>query len=540
MPTSVSGVTDRYLSFVSEQHPVFATYLGLHSHDDKLGDFSSQAMAARREELGAMLDELDAVPSERASSDEQADREILRIALRSSIFSHDTLRDHERNPVGYIGAALSGCNQLLLRDFAPLEERLRCFASRLREVPDVLAACRRNVPTPPSAFAAVAAGYARGGLAFLESTIPKLASEAPALESDLRTASSEAAVAFRETAQYYASGRGEDIPFHIGKEAYEWLLREEHLLAIDSEELLETGLESVAVTARAMEETAAEINPSSDWREVVDDLQRRHPEADGLRELYEREMARARDFVRAKGLVTIPEGEALSVVDTPVFLRGLLPYAAYGPPGPFEKVQKGLFFVTPVDPDASQEERELQLQGHGLDGIRVIALHEGYPGHHVQLVRANGVESRTRKLARSNLFIEGWALYCEEMMREAGFFEGPSMRLVQQKAVLWRSVRVVVDVRLQRGEMTLEEAADYMVEAAALTPDKAAAEVSRYSMNPTQPSSYLLGKLAITGIRERYEERAGESFDLRSFHDELLDLGSIPPRLVERSLGLER
>jgi uncharacterized protein (DUF885 family) len=110
---------------------------------------------------------------------------------------------------------------------------------------------------------------------------------------------------------------------------------------------------------------------------------------------------------------------------------------------------------------------------------------------------------------------------------------------MQLVAALWRSARVVVDVRLQRGEMTLEEAASFMVSEAHLTSDKAVAEVTRYAMNPTQPSSYLLGKLAIVDIRRRYEEKAGDSFDLRQFHDSLLDLGSIPPALVGAALGLD-
>ncbi|MBD3348054.1 MAG: DUF885 family protein, partial [Candidatus Eisenbacteria bacterium] len=275
-----------------------------------------------------------------------------------------------------------------------------------------------------------------------------------------------------------------------------------------------------------------------DWRELVDDVQTRHPEAGELRDAYAGEMSRAREFVLAKRLVSMPEQEKLSVIDTPVFLRPLLPYAAYGPPGPFEVKQEGFFFVTPVDQEASREAREEQLRGHALDNIPVIALHEGYPGHHLQLVRANGVPGKARRLARSNIFIEGWALYCEEMMREAGFFEGASMRLMQLKATLWRSARVVVDVKLQTGEMTLAEAKEFMVTRAALPRDKAAAEVRRYAMHPTQPSSYLLGKLTILDIRKRFEERAKDAFDLRGFHDQLLSIGSVPPSLAEAALGL--
>ena len=539
MVASLAGLTDRYLDFVSEHHPIYATFLGLHANDETLGRFSKEAHAGRRETAGSLLTKLEALPPAGADTSELVDREVLRIALRGAVFSHDTLKSHERDPVHYIGAALSGCNQLLLRDFAPLGERARRFVARLREIPRVLAECIENVRNPPSAFALLAAGYARGGLSFLDATVPALSREVPSLSEELESASKAAGEAFEGAADHFASvGSESEVPFHVGREAYEWMLREIHLLELDSDELLELGSCAVSEISAEMDEAAARVDGSRSWRDLVEDLAKSHPTADELRDAYASEMAGAREFVERERLVTMPEGEELSVVDTPVFLRSLLPYAAYGPPGPFEERQQGIFYVTPVDAEASAAEQEGQLRGHPTHGIRVIALHEAYPGHHLQLVRANLNRGKTRKLARSNVFIEGWALYCEEMMREQGFLRGASMRLMQLKAALWRAARVVVDVRLQRGEMSLREAADFMVSEASLTPDKAAAEVRRYAMNPTQPSSYMLGKLAIRDIRTRYEGRAGRSFDLRTFHDELLDLGSVPPRLAEAALGL--
>jgi uncharacterized protein (DUF885 family) len=137
----------------------------------------------------------------------------------------------------------------------------------------------------------------------------------------------------------------------------------------------------------------------------------------------------------------------------------------------------------------------------------------------------------------NNLFVEGWALYCEEMMKDAGFYTDPRTRLGQLKETLWRAARVVVDVGLQLGEMSVDEAIDFMITEVGLERVNATAEVLRYTANPTQPSSYLIGKLAIMGIRSRYEERAGGSFALKTFHDELMELGSIQPALVEASLG---
>ncbi len=546
MNAQLLSLTDRYLSFISEHHPVSATFLGLHSRDDTLGDLSGSAIKSSRDAMARLLADLDALDIEPCvgggesvvgTTADRVDAEVLRSALRGGIFRYDVLRSHELDPGYYVGTALYGCNQLLMRDFAPIAERVALFTSRLRDVPRVLEACERNVADPPTVFATVAAEMARGGVRLLSEVGPRLSREVPPAAGALEEASSNASRAFTEAAERFDElAESSETPFHVGREAYDWLTREIHLLDLDAAQIVEIGRRAVEETTRAMERVAAEIDPSSDWRQVMERLQRNHPDAGGLRACYASEMARARDFVIEHGLVTIPTGESLKVVDTPTFLRTVLPYAAYGPPGPFEEEQRGLFYVTPVDASASADEQERQLMGHWVDNIRVIALHEGYPGHHLQLVRANRVPSKTRKLAGSNLFIEGWALYCEEMMREAGFFSDAPTRLCQLGATLWRAARIVVDVGLQCGGMSLKEAAEYMISRAALRPDKAAAEVKRYASHPTQPSSYLLGKRAIMSIRDRYEASAGAKFDLREFHDRLLDLGSVPPSLAEFEL----
>jgi uncharacterized protein (DUF885 family) len=297
------------------------------------------------------------------------------------------------------------------------------------------------------------------------------------------------------------------------------------------------GRRVLSETVATMRVVADEIHPGSPPHDVLEELKADHPPGGGLRQHYATEMARARRFVLERDLVTVPEDEELEVIDTPVFLRKILPYAAYHPAGPFERKQRGFFYVTPVDTDLTSEEQEKQLRGHSIHTIPVVALHEAYPGHHLQLVRCNKARREVRRILWNNVFIEGWALYCEEMMKEAGFYPEARARLGQLKETLWRAARVIVDVGLQLGEMTVEEAIEFMMSEVGLERVNATAEVRRYAGNPTQPSSYLVGKLAIMSIRERYESRAGSAFDLKTFHDELLDMGSIQPALVEAQFG---
>jgi uncharacterized protein (DUF885 family) len=191
-----------------------------------------------------------------------------------------------------------------------------------------------------------------------------------------------------------------------------------------------------------------------------------------------------------------------------------------------------------VDENIPAAQQEEILRGHSFYGIPVTALHEGYPGHHLQLVHANYLKNKLRRILNTNVFIEGWALYCEEMMYDAGFYSDPRSRLLQLKDQLWRACRVIIDVQLHTKQMTYEEAVNLLVDCAKLQKVHAEKEVTRYTFSPTQPMSYLVGKRQIIELKEDYQKNTGEQFDLKKFHDRLLSFGSIPVCLIRREFGL--
>jgi uncharacterized protein (DUF885 family) len=323
--------------------------------------------------------------------------------------------------------------------------------------------------------------------------------------------------------------------YAIGEEAMNDLLAREHLLGRVAAEIEAIGIEHVERTRERLAEEARRADPSRDWRQQVADAKRRHPEAARLRDVYVSETERARRFVLDKGIAPIPAG-ALEILDTPVFDRPFVPYATYVSPGPFDVDQTGLFYVTPVDRSRSREEQLEQLGGHNSATIPLVVLHESYPGHHLQRLHANRAPSRIRQLAESTFFVEGWTLYCEEMMWEQGFFEDPASRLIQLKDLLFRACRAVIDVRLHTGRMSVDEAVECLVQDALLERSSALAEVKRYSLTPTQPMGYLVGKLELLAIRDEARRRLGERFRLYDFHAGLLAGGSLPPSLVRDEL----
>jgi uncharacterized protein (DUF885 family) len=228
-------------------------------------------------------------------------------------------------------------------------------------------------------------------------------------------------------------------------------------------------------------------------------------------------------------------------VPTPEFARGLIPYAAYIPPAPYEKEQRGVFWVTPVDRDKEPDEMEAQLRGHSTHGIVVTALHEAYPGHHLQLSIANFLNQRPlRVLHNSSTFSEGWALYCEQMMWETGFYDDNRSRLLQLKDQLWRACRVIIDVQLHCGGWSRKKAVQYLVEKAMLEEPNAEVEVRRYCLTPTYQMSYMVGKIELLEILTDYKARRGEAFNLRQFHNDLISHGSLPFKFIRQFMGLPR
>ena len=176
------------------------------------------------------------------------------------------------------------------------------------------------------------------------------------------------------------------------------------------------------------------------------------------------------------------------------------------------------------------------MREHNFSSIGNTSIHEAYPGHHLQLDTARRHPSLTRMLADAPEFVEGWGMYAELMMREQGFDAGPSSRLAMHTDAIWRACRIILDVRMHRGEMMVEEATDFLVEQTSFERPNAFAEIQWYTYRPTYPLSYLVGRTLLMGLRADEQRRLGDGFSLKAFHDTLLRNGSLPISFHRRLL----
>lgn len=534
---------ENWFSRFLAENPVAATGFGDHRFDEYLGEHSSWALARQEKLLREALAELDGFNRDGWSLHARIDHLLVVRLVRSFLRDFTRIRSFARNPYAYPGECVAGVGLLLLRDFAPFPKRLQSVLGRLREVPRVLKEGKENlVPKEvPPVWAEISLEATRRSIPLFKLVIPMLSLRVPRLGPRVIRASLRAA---RALADYASFIEREIIPkaqgeFAAGKELFEEILREDHMLEYSSAELLELGLELMERTRLEMESLAKGIAPGKTAREIIEEAKDHHPRPAELLRVYRQEVEKARNFVREKGIVTIPEGESLKVVSTPFPLRTTIPYAAYMMPGPLEKVQQGIFLVTPVERWAPRKVREEKLRGHNFAKIPVTVVHEAYPGHHLQLVFANRyAQTLPRKLASalSSLFVEGWAFYCEELMESLGYLDQPIQKLARLQDQLWRAARIVLDVSLHTKGMSVEEGVDFLVREAGLERTNALAEIRRYTLSPTQPLSYLVGKLELLKVIEAYKEKRPGA-RLGEIHDMILACGPVPPSLLRQILS---
>jgi uncharacterized protein (DUF885 family) len=549
MNKEFNNLVDEILEFRWKDSPVHATFLGVHKYDDKLDKTDPESWRQHLKKAKEYLKKLDRfsadsnIHSEKTkfSKDERMDWKMLRNSLEVEIAEEEKLRWLQRFALVYPELALMGCYILILRDFAPLKQRMKSVLGRLKQVPRLMKEGEENLRRGkeiPKIWTQIGIETTANGKEFFKQMIPLFAEKVPHLKKELLAANQKAISAFDDYEEFLkerllprSKGR-----FAIGEKFFNFLLSVHHQLPYTADDLLSIGNRIIKETQAEMTFLAKKMNPQKRWSEIVADLKKKHPSKETLLSFYEKEMAKARDFVKKRDLVTIPKGESLIIVETPIFRRSIIPYAGYIIPAPFDKKQEGIFWVTPINEKLPPEQQEEQLQGHNSYGVVVTALHEAYPGHHLQLVHSSRVKSKVRREFGTALFAEGWALYCEELMYEEGFYTKPETRLLQLKDQLWRACRVVIDASLHTHRMTFDRAVEMLVDVAKLEKTNAIAEVKRYSYTPTQPMTYIMGKMEILKLRDDFKKASGKAFNLKKFHDQLLSYGTIPIRMVRERM----
>ncbi|HSK94292.1 MAG TPA: DUF885 domain-containing protein [Candidatus Angelobacter sp.] len=529
--TRFDRAIDRWFRDQLALRPETATFLGVHDHDGELSPGGRDAVDAEVEFFRRTIDEMTAIDPAELSPDRALDRDLAIHQARLGLFWQTEYRPWAGASHGaeHLGEALF---PLFTRDFAPLPERLDSIVSRLEAAPRHLVETRERVTAPVRLWTEIDIESTRRLPSFLDTILAAARAEVgegSAIASRLESAAGRTKAALVE---HEAWLRDDVLPraesgWQAGPERFEEMVRLRELDA-NGDEILAVGEELLASEHEARDAVCTEIDPTLSAGEVADLVKDDHAAtfAEALGE-YRQAMDRARSFVVEHGLATPPREDHLNVIETPSFIRHLIPFAAYYDPARFDPSPVGTYIVTP--PATPEMMRE-----HNRSSISNTSVHEAYPGHHLQLSAAITNPSLVRLFSGAPEFAEGWAFYCERMMKEAGFDDTPTGWYIVHTDAIWRATRIILDVQLHRGQIGFDEAVDRLVSETGFERPAALAEVKRYTSTPTYQLSYLFGRHMIERLRDDVRAAEGSAFDLRRFHDTLLYGGTMPVSYARR------
>jgi uncharacterized protein (DUF885 family) len=526
---AVDRLAREYLDLTFDFSPMAATSYGVHDFDGLLDDLTEANLDKWVRKLAGIDRRLQTLAP--GDPEEIADRDALAATVAEDLFIEEVERPWRRNPFRAAAAIPEAILGLISLDFAPLEERLSNVALRLEATPRFLAQAKGLLDEPcPTMWRRMAVAAANSGAGFLTGALGALSVDT-AMAARTEAAASRAAAALREFASWLESDHAErfpgEAPFAIGEQAQARKLREAHCFETTPAEFVAIGEAQIAEISAKLSEQAASLG-ADDWPAKLEELKRSHPSRADLLPTYRKEVERLEAFVFEHDLATNPDSPT-AIDATPEFLRTVLGFAAYYHSGPLDRSQQGYFWVTPPDDPNG-------LRDHSYALIPSVAAHEGYPGHHLQIMSVHRLGSLVRRVTRSVVMIEGWGLYTEQLMNDVGYY-GEEAKLGQLAARLFRALRIVLDMRLQSGDLTYGQAVASAVEVAHLSESTARSEIARYTMEPTQPFAYLVGCLELERLRAESQQRLGDAFRLRRFHDRVLSHGHMPPTLVTRAIA---
>jgi uncharacterized protein (DUF885 family) len=542
------AVAEEYVKTYLAAHPLQGTALGFHEYDGKINDYSRLALDAELSRLRRFDDRLAKFDPAKLSPRQSIDLRILQVAVKRELFEMQDMSVFERNPMVY--ARAGDVNVYIKRNFAPLEDRVRSLVAIESQIPNILIAARTNLDEKlPKPFVELAIQIARGSADFLKKDL--VAAVSGIKDEQLRVAFQAANRKASNALSDYATWlEREKLPkatldFALGEEKFGRFLAQTELVNLPPQKLLDIGMAQLKAEQEAFAEAAKKIDPNKPAIEVFKQIQSEHPASDKLIPDISKELDKLRKYVVSRRLVGIPSEIRAKVKETPQYLRATS-FASMDTPGPFEKrATEAYYYVTPTEEEWPEQEKQEWLTAFNYYTSDIVSIHEVYPGHYVQdLHLTASPASKVEKIFGSYAFIEGWAHYCEKMMIDEGF-GGPSnsspseddvkraakYRMAQADEALLRLCRLCVSIKVHTQNMSIDEATKFFQDNCYYEQKPARQEAMRATFDPGY-LNYTLGKLQILKLRDDYKAQQGDEFSLQKFHNELLNHGMPPFRLL--------
>jgi uncharacterized protein (DUF885 family) len=544
---SVQKLSEEYLHQLFLTSPMVASQAGFHKEgvDRRLDDVSVEAHFRRIRFLADYQKRLGALDQSKLSPEELADVALLNDAVSLETQDLLRLRPFARRcdqPLDTLGSTFFF---MAVRPYAPLERRLSDVVARLKELPRYLKQVEAGLDEYVEEFRLAAKDDGQGLLDYLEHQLPSIFIEARN-QAALKPAIEEAAKAVREYLAFvdHTLINRPRTTFRVGASNYTSRFRPYLQTNLSPVEVLLKAERAIRAIRNEMATVAKEIVPGGDVRQALAKVAEDHPAPDQLVTTVRKDLEDARAFVVQKGLLTVPHHQNLEVLETPPFMRSQLGVAAFDGAPPLEPELGAFFYVTPFPGDWPKEKIESKLREYNRRMLDLLTIHEAMPGHYLQFEQANHVKPEWRRTLRwllgAGSYVEGWAVYAQDMMVHAGYRNGdPKLRLQALKLRLRAAANAALDIRLHTQNLSDQDAMKLLVDEAYQEKTEAELKLRRAKLSVTQLCSYFVGGEAGSELRRDAEKSAGAAFNLRVFHDRALAEGAVTLPTLRRLLSVQ-
>ncbi|MBH1668079.1 DUF885 domain-containing protein [Stenotrophomonas maltophilia] len=555
-----ADLSKRALDTWMQLSPVSATQIGDHRYDSELDDLSAAGQQKTLAAYKALLGELDKIEVAKLGRENQVDAAILRNQLQSEIWNAEVLQSGKWDPQLYNGIAGSAIYGLRAREFAPLPERLKSATARMEKLPAIFAQARENLDPArvPKIHAETVAKQNKGILSIVDTFITPHIGELPQADQQrlqaaidgLKKAVDEQQTWLDKTLVPNAKG-----DFRIGAEKYDQKLKFALSSSLSRQEIGERAraeLKRVREDMYGIAQTVLKDKPGAPEMpaQPTDEQQQKAIEA-ALELAYADKPARDKvvddakasleqstAFVREHDLMTLPDAP-VDIILMPEFQRGVA-VAYCDSPGPLDKNLKTFYAVSPIPDDWNDKQVDSFLREYNSRMIHLLSIHEGTPGHYLEGWHSAKFPSTLRAVLRSGLFAEGWAVYTERMMQEQGYLNNdPLFHLVQLKFYLRTISNAILDQGVHVDNWDREKAMHLMTHDAFQQESEAAGKWVRAQLTSAQLPTYFVGAQEHFDTRKAVQERLGDKFNLKAYHDQMLSYGAPPVRFA-RQLMLDQ
>jgi uncharacterized protein (DUF885 family) len=521
-------LADDYYNWRNENYPVRSSEAGLHTWDNALTDYSVAKIAGRAEHVRKLLEQVRAIKSESWPKADRIDAILFRAQLENVDFGNRVLKFEETNPLLYVEECSNAIFSLLKKEYDTPSNRARSAAARFRAMSPLLAQAEKNLRKPVKLYAQLAIQSARHtDPLFVESTAPLTRDLSNADRAEFEKSRDVALAAVHAFASTLERKLGQMVDFApMGEANYNYYLKHVLLLPLDAVQIEMLGRAELAryraLEALLPDPTMADPNPAR--------AKNIPPDQRSFLQAYQSREQEIIDFLKSHQLITLPDYLGpFEIRQLPEAFKPTSPGGFMNPPGVYDKDATGFYFIPTYDPQS----KNFYIRA-AIEDPRPILGHEGIPGHFLQLSIANHLSDEIRRQNDNGVFVEGWALYGEEMLMRTGFYpEGSAAQGQILRLSRYRAARIGVDVNLHTGRWTFEQAVNYFTEAGGLDREAAEGEAAGAATAPTQKIWYITGKWQIMNLLGKYHDKMGGNFRLGQFHDDLIKNGSLPLSIVE-------